>query len=90
MTWAFGELYWYPPPVASFEIVLVGNLCVLRASVVIKARKPFHHGGTENTENAVGREIRRLPLPSSKSEFHSVNIMNSENLSLCLLKPHST
>ena len=35
---------------------------VLSASVVIKRRKPFHHGGTENTENPVGREIRSLPL----------------------------
>ena len=36
-------------------------LSVLRASVVIKVQKPFHHRDTENTDNPVGREIRTLP-----------------------------
>jgi hypothetical protein len=30
-------------------------ICVLRASVVTKARKPVHHEDTENTEKPVGR-----------------------------------
>src|SRR6266404_8395549 len=33
-------------------------LCVLRASVVKKRRKPFHHGDTENTEKTVGTVLK--------------------------------
>jgi len=39
-------------------------LNVLRASVVIKAPKAFHHGDTENTEKPVGRELKTLSFVS--------------------------
>src|SRR6266404_1962780 len=38
-------------------------------SVVTKARKPFHHGDTENTENPVGRELRTLPIADPSASW---------------------